>query len=92
MANAKMNIGDCNGMGLEWIFRGQSHWGKYKDNEALFIKGPATHNKQKIVIFAGGAVSYTHLNRKKIRLSVELVKHIWMHIISGRMTSHRTIC
>lgn len=55
MANAKMNIGDCNGMGLEWIFRGQSHWGKYKDNEALFIKGPATHNKQKIVIFAGGA-------------------------------------
>lgn len=40
MANAKMNIGDCNGMGLEWIFRGQCHWGKHKDNEALFIKGP----------------------------------------------------
>ena len=35
-ANAKMNIGDCNGMGLEWIFRGQSHWGKYK-----MIKHPA---------------------------------------------------
>ena len=34
MANAKLNIGDCNGMGLEWIFRGQCHWGKYKDNEA----------------------------------------------------------
>ena len=28
MANAKMNIADRNGMGLEWIFRGQSHWGK----------------------------------------------------------------
>ena len=64
MANAKMNIGDCNGMGLEWIFRGQSHWGKYKDNEALFIKGPATHNRQKIVIFAGGAKEDSY---KKIR-------------------------
>lgn len=55
MANAKMNIGDCNGMGLEWIFRGQCHWGKYKDNEALFIKGPSTKNIEKIVIFAGAA-------------------------------------
>ena len=63
-ANAKMNIGDCNGMGLEWIFRGQSHWGKYKNNEALFIKGPATGNKQKIVIFAGGAKADSY---KKIR-------------------------
>ena len=27
MANAKLNIGDCNGLGLEWIFRGQSRWG-----------------------------------------------------------------
>lgn len=64
MANAKMNIGDCNGMGLEWIFRGQSHWGKYKDNEALFIKGPATRNVEKIVIFAGAAKEDSY---KKIR-------------------------
>ena len=55
MANAKLNIGDANGFGLEWIFRGQCHWGKYKDNEALFVKGPATHGRQKIIIFAGGA-------------------------------------
>ena len=51
---AKMNIGDCNGMGLEWIFRGQCHWGKYKGNEALIISGPDTHYEQKIVIFCGG--------------------------------------
>ena len=37
VGNAKLNIGDCNGLGLEWIFRGQCHWGKYKDNEALFL-------------------------------------------------------
>lgn len=64
MANAKLNIGDCNGMGLEWIFRGQCHWGKYKDNEALFVKGPYTKYKQKIVIFAGAAKEDSY---KKIR-------------------------
>lgn len=64
VANAKLNIGDCNGLGLEWIFRGQCHWGKYKDNEALFIKGPATGNQQKIVIFAGAAKADSF---KKIR-------------------------
>lgn len=55
VGTAKLNIGDANGFGLEWIFRGQCHWGKYKDNEALFIKGPATRSRQRIVIFAGAA-------------------------------------
>lgn len=64
VANAKLNIGDCNGMGLEWIFRGQCHWGKYKDNEALFVKGPATRWQQRIVIFAGAAKADSY---KKIR-------------------------
>ena len=52
-ANAKLNIGDANGFGLEYIFRGQCHWGKYKGNECLYIKGPDTGYKQKVVIFAG---------------------------------------
>lgn len=63
-ANAKLNIGDANGFGLEYIFRGQSHWGKYKGNECLYIKGPDTRNKQKIVIFAGAAKEDSY---KKIR-------------------------
>ncbi len=54
-ANAKLNIGDANGFGLEWIFRGQCSWGKYKGNECLKIKGPKTGNKERIVIFAGAA-------------------------------------
>ena len=37
IANAKLNIGDCNGYGLEGIFRGRCKWGKYKDNECLQI-------------------------------------------------------
>ncbi len=64
VANAKLNIGDANGFGLEHIFRGQCRWGKYKDNDALFIKGPSTSGKQRIVIFAGGAKADSF---KKIR-------------------------
>ena len=64
VANAKLNIGDANGFGLEYIFRGQCRWGKYKDNEAMFIKGPATGKRQRIVIFAGGAKADSF---KKIR-------------------------
>ncbi|MFL8952524.1 terminase large subunit domain-containing protein, partial [Helcococcus kunzii] len=51
VANAKLNIGDANGFGLEYIFRGRCKWGKYKSNEALFIK---SYNGLKVVIFAGG--------------------------------------
>lgn len=63
-SNAKLNIGDCDGFGLEHIFRGQSRWGKYKGNDCLYIQGPATAFKQKIVIFAGGALANSF---KKIR-------------------------
>ena len=64
MGNAKLNIGDANGFGLECIFRGQCRWGKYKDMEALLISGPSTNFKQKIVIFAGASSSDSF---KKIR-------------------------
>ena len=60
-ANAKLNIGDCNGFGLEHIFRGRCRWTKYKGNEALAIK---IANRQYIVIFAGAAKADSF---KKIR-------------------------
>ena len=63
-ANAKLNIGDCNGMGLEYIFAGQCHWGKYKGNECLIINGPDTGYKEKIVIFSGAGLASSY---KKIR-------------------------
>lgn len=63
-ANAKLNIGDANGFGLEAIFRGQCKWGKYKGNECLKIKGPDTKNVEKIVIFAGASKADSY---KKIR-------------------------
>lgn len=52
MGNAKLNIGVCNGYGLENLFRGRCKWGKFRDNEALFIH---TQTGEKVVIFVGGA-------------------------------------
>lgn len=52
LGNAKLNIGVCNGFGLENLFRGRCKWGKYKDNEALFVY---TQTGEKVVIFVGGA-------------------------------------
>lgn len=60
-ANAKLNIGDCNGFGLEHIFRGRCRWTKYKGNEALEIKAAG---RKYVVIFAGGAKADSF---KKIR-------------------------
>lgn len=57
MPNAKLNIGACNGFGLENLFRGRCHWGKYKDNDALYIN---TKTGEKIVIFAGGGKSNSY--------------------------------
>lgn len=51
MPNAKVNIGACNGFGLENLFRGRCHWGKYKGAEALIIQ---TKTGEKVVLFVGG--------------------------------------
>lgn len=60
-ANAKLNIGDANGYGLEYLFRGRCRWTKYKGNEALVIR---SHKRDYVVIFAGGAKADSF---KKIR-------------------------
>lgn len=62
IANAKLNIGYANGYGLEGIFRGRCRWGKYKDNDAMFIRDG--YGREKIVIFAGGGKNDSF---KKIR-------------------------
>lgn len=76
IANAKLNIGDCNGFGLEYIFGGRCRWGKYKDNEALFID---TQTGQKIVVFAGGgkADSYKKIlgNSYGLWIATEINEH-----------------
>ena len=51
IGNAKLNIGVCNGFGLEALFRGRCKWGKYRDNEALFLY---TQTGENAVVFSGG--------------------------------------
>ena len=76
IANAKLNIGVCNGFGLENLFRGRCRWGRYRDNEALFIQ---TRTGEKIVIFAGGGKSdsFRHIlgNSYGLWIATEINEH-----------------
>lgn len=70
---ARLNVADCNGLGLTAIFRGRCRAGKYEGNECLKID---TKTGIKYVIFVGGGQSDSY---KKIQglsfgswLSVEL--------------------
>lgn len=76
MPNAKLNIGECNGFGLEHLFRGRCRWGKYRSNEALFIR---TQTGEKIVIFTGGgkADSYKSIlgNSYGLWIATEVNEH-----------------
>ena len=76
IGNAKLNIGVCNGFGLENLFRGRCKWGKFRDNEALFIK---TQTGDKVVVFAGGgkADSYKRIlgNSYGLWIATEINEH-----------------
>lgn len=73
VATARLNVSDCNGLGLSHIFRGRCKIGKYEGNDCLRIK---SKTGEKIVVFVGGRQSDSY---KKIQglsfgswLSVEL--------------------
>ena len=51
LGNARLNLGDCNGLGLERLFEGRCRWTKYRGNEALAVNAAAG---ERIVVFAGG--------------------------------------
>ncbi|MBP3377995.1 MAG: terminase family protein [Clostridia bacterium] len=51
LGNAKLNIGECNGLGLEHIFEGRCAWTKYRGNDALRVQ---TAVGERIIIFSGG--------------------------------------
>lgn len=76
IGNAKLNIGVCNGFGLENLFRGRCKWGKYRDNEALYVQ---TKTGEKVVVFAGGgkADSYKRIlgNSYGLWIATEINEH-----------------
>lgn len=61
LGNAKLNIGDCNGLGLCNIFEGRCRWSRYRGNDALIVN---TKLGERIVIFSGGKNSDSY---KRIR-------------------------
>ncbi len=76
---AKLVIGDCDGYGLEHIFRGQCKWGKYKGNECLKIKGIDTGYKEKIVLFCGGAKADSYKKFRGMSIGLWIATEINLH-------------
>ncbi len=76
---AKVVIGDCDGYGLEHIFRGQCKWGKYKGNECLRICGADTKYKEKIVLFCGGAKADSYKKFRGMSIGLWIATEINLH-------------
>ena len=76
---AKIIIGDCDGYGLEHIFRGQCKWGKYKGDECLRICGKDTGYKEKIVLFCGGAKADSYKKFRGMSIGLWIATEINLH-------------
>lgn len=76
VANAKTNIGEANGFGLEYIFRGRSRWGKFKDNECIYIN---TMTGEKIVIFVGGGKADSYKTFRGYSIGMWIATEINLH-------------
>ena len=61
IANAKLNVIDCDGYGIMNYFYGRCHEGKYKNKECLYVQ---TVNGEKIILFAGGAKANDYVSIK----------------------------
>ena len=62
IANAKLNIIDCDGFGIMNYFYGRCHEGKYKNKECLYVK--CSDGREKVLLFAGGAKSNDYVSIK----------------------------
>ncbi len=76
---AKLILGDCNGFGIEHFFRGQCHWGKYKGNEALIIKGVFTGYRERIVMFVGGGKADSYKKFRGTSIGMWIATEIDLH-------------
>ena len=62
IANAKLNVIDCDGFGIMNYFYGRCHEGKYKNKECLYVE--CSDGNEKVLIFAGGAKANDYVNIK----------------------------
>ncbi len=75
-SNARLNLGDCNGLGLEHIFRGRSRWGKYQGSEALTV---FTATGEKTVLFAGGKNADSFKRIRGLSIGMWIATEINLH-------------
>ena len=62
IANAKLNVIDCDGYGIMNYFEGRCRLGKYDNKECLYVD--CADGKTKVLIFAGGAKSNDYVGIK----------------------------
>lgn len=62
IANAKLNVIDCDGYGIMNYFFGRCQEGKYKNKECLYVK--CSDGQDKVIIFAGGAKANDYVSIK----------------------------
>lgn len=62
IANAKLNVIDCDGYGIMNYFYGRCREGKYKSKECLYVR--CCDGKEKVIIFAGGAKANDYVSIK----------------------------
>lgn len=60
LGNAKLNLGDCNGLGLERLFAGRCRWTRYRDNECL-----------RVATRTGGKAHSVHRGQKRGRIQAD---------------------
>lgn len=75
-SNARINIGDANGLGLEHIFAGRCRWGKYKGSEALCVW---TATGEKTVLFAGGKNADSYKRIRGLSIGMWIATEIDLH-------------
>ncbi len=75
-ANAKLNLGDCNGFGLEWMFSNRCRWGRYKGSDALMI---LTATGEKTVLFAGGKNADSYKRIRGLSIGMWIATEINLH-------------
>lgn len=62
IANAKLNVVDCDGFGIMNYFEGRCRLGKYQNKECLYVY--CRDRKEKVLIFAGGAKANDYVSIK----------------------------
>jgi len=78
-ATAKLTLGDCNGFGLEFMFRGRCRWGRFKGCDALYVQTPTG---TKTILFAGGKNADSYKRIRGLSIGMWIATEINLHHVT----------